>query len=160
MSQVSWASSGPGSGSGRFVLRDAAAAGFVGFAKGPLPIDLGDVIIERLDTPFAALLLAPAAPGETIRNSAKLLLSATARGGATGMKWDAARKTVGTHWGEAPPLIEGVKGTVRVAGDKPLKCYALAPDGKRGNEVPTTFRDGATTIMLGSETTLWYELVR
>jgi hypothetical protein len=34
------------------------------------------------------------------------------------------------------------------------------PEGKRGAKLPTSFKDGRTTVELGSEKTMWYELVR
>jgi Carbohydrate binding domain/Cellulase (glycosyl hydrolase family 5) len=157
---AAWTSQGEGSYTGRFVLADPAAAAFVGFAKGPLPINAGALWIEKLDTPFATLMLIPADSGKTIDAADRLLLAAVARGGNTGMKWDAARHSVNDQWGAAPPLIEVVGATLSIAGPRPLTTFALTPEGTRGAKLPSSFKHGRTVIELGSEKTIWYELVR
>jgi hypothetical protein len=157
---VAWTSKGEGTFSGRFVLRDPAASVFAGFSNGLMPIDAGAMRIEKLDTPFATLMLIPADTGKTIETADRLLLTAAARGGNTGMHWDTSRHSVSDQWGTAPPLIEIVNATLSIAGPRPLTVFALTPEGKRGAKLPTQFKDGRTTMELGSEKTIWYELVR
>ncbi|HEY2585414.1 MAG TPA: hypothetical protein VGI81_06610 [Tepidisphaeraceae bacterium] len=157
--RVSWTSSGADSGTGRFIVRDPNAAVFVGFASGgPMPIDLGSVRIERLDTPFATILITPAMSGESIDRARRLLVAAVARGGNAGMKWDAARHTVSNHWGKPTPLIEVVHGKLSIATSGPTTAFALKPDGTRGEPIPVKTDQGRTTIDLGTQHTLWYEL--
>jgi hypothetical protein len=158
--RLSWTSQGPATGSGRFELHDANAAVFAGSAAGAMPIDLGAVKIEKLETPFATLMVVPTEHGVSIERSSHLLVSAVARGGNTGMRWDAARHTVSSNWGSAPPTIEVIHAMISIAGDKPITAYALTADGKRGSQVPATTENGKTVIELGSQPTIWYELVR
>ena len=158
--RVSWTSDGPDTGTGRFVLRDARAAVFVGFAHGPMPVDLGQVRIEKLQTPFVALTVVPQQSGESIAHAKCLLVTAVARGGNTGTHWDATRHTVRDRWGSAPPLVEIVHTTISITGDRPLTAYALTPQGTRGAKVPSSQESGRTLIELGSEKTICYELVR
>ncbi|MDB5298431.1 MAG: hypothetical protein JWO87_94, partial [Phycisphaerales bacterium] len=157
---VAWTTQGEGTYTGRFVLSDPTAAAFVGFAKGIMPIDAGPLRIEKLDTPFATIMLIPADAGKPIETADRLLLGAVARGGNTGMKWDAARRSVNDQWGTTPPLIEVVNGTLSIPGPRPLTAFALTPEGTRGAKLSASFKDGRTVIELGSEKTMWYELVR
>jgi hypothetical protein len=156
--RVSWTSSGVDTGTGRFIVRDPNAAVFVGFASGPMPIDLGSVRVEKLDTPFATLLVTPAVPGQSIDHARRLLVAAVARGGNAGMQWDAARHSVSNHWGKAPPLIEVVHGTLSLSASGPVTVFALKPDGTRGNAIPVKIESGRATFDLGTENTIWYEL--
>jgi len=118
------------------------------------------VRIESMDSPFATLVVAPADPAESIEKSKRLILTVVARGGGTGMQWDASRHTIANHWGSAPPLVEVVRGRISIAGVEKLRAYALTPEGKRGAELPTRLENGRTVLELGSEKTIWYELVR
>ena len=158
--RITWTSEGAMSGTGRFELRDPNAAGFVGFAAGAVPIDLGAVRIEKLQTPFVTLLVIPETGAEPIDRAKRLIISAVARGGNTGMEWDAGRHTVSSHWGKAPPTIEVVRATLSIASSGQISVYALSPDGKRGEQIPVTMDRGRATFDLGSSNTLWYELVR
>jgi len=159
-SVIQWTGDGPGTGTGRFIVRDPGAAVFVGFANGPLPVDLGDVRIERLQTPFATLTVVPTEPAAKLESAKRLLITAVARGGNTGMQWDASRHTVRDHWGSAPPLVEVVRASISIAGNRPVTVYALTPDGSRGEKMPPRQEKGRTIIDLGSVDTIWYELER
>ena len=154
--RIAWTSAGPGTG--QFRLRDPGAAVFVGFAGKGEPIDLGPVAIEKLESPFAAMMLVPADPGQTIEKANRLLLCIAAREANTGMKWDPSRKSVGRNFGGPPPLIEVVHATLRIRGDKPLTAYALTPEGKRGEKIEAHSDARGTTIQLGAEETIWYEV--
>jgi hypothetical protein len=158
--RVSWTSSGVNTGTGRFIVRDANAAVFVGFASGPMPIDLGPVRIEKLETPFATIVVTPATPGEPIDRAKRLLIAAVARGGNAGMQWDAGRHTVSYHWGNAPPMVEVVRGSISIPSSSPLKAFAIRPDGSRGEAVQIRPEQGRVSIELGTSNTIWYELER
>src|SRR5205814_7141012 len=103
---------GPSTYTGRFIFRDNHAIVFAGFASGEMPIDLGEFTIDKLDSPYAVIALVPADPRQTIADADRLLLIALARQQNTDMGRDAARRTVGNHWGRAPVLIEPVKAHV------------------------------------------------
>jgi hypothetical protein len=156
--RIAWASGGPGTG--QFRVRDPGAAVFVGFSVKDEPIDLGPVAIEKLESPFAAMMLLPVDPGQTIEKSDHLLLCIAAREANTGMKWGPSRKSVARNWGGPPPVIETVQATLRIKSDKPLTAYALTPDGQRGERIESTFDTHGTTVHLGTAQTLWYELER
>ncbi len=156
---VNWTSAGPDSGTGRFTLADPHGVVFVGFSANAQPIELGSVRVEKMETPFATLILVPANPQQTIAGADRLLLSAVARGSNTEMKWDRARTSVADRWGSAPALVEVVHATLRIPG-RPLKAFALTPSGQRGKPVPAKAGGDQTTIEIGSEPTVWYELVR
>ncbi len=156
---LTWTSAGPASGTGRFILSDPHAAAFVGFAAGPQPIDLGQFRIEQLDTPFATFMLLPADPNQTIAGADRLLLCAIARGANTAMKWDSARHSVSDLWGIAPPMLEIVHARLSLPGNL-AKAFAIKADGSRGKQTPTTGEAGRTVVEIGSEPTVWYELIR
>lgn len=156
--RITWTSEGANTGTGRFELRDPNAAVFVGFAAGPMPIDLGAVRIEKLQTPFATILVTPAIGSDPIDHARRLIISAVARGGNTGMEWDSSRHTVSNHWGKAPPTIEVIHATLSIQSAGRLSAYALTPEGKRAEPVPIKMENGRRTIELGQANTLWYEV--
>jgi hypothetical protein len=156
--RITWTSEGANTGTGRFELRDPNAAVFVGFAAGPMPINLGAVRIEKLQTPFATILVTPASGSEPIDHAKRLLISAVARGGNTGMEWDSSRHTVSNHWGKAPPTIEVVHATLSIQSAGKLSAYALTPEGKRAEPVSIKIDHGRYSIELGQANTLWYEI--
>jgi hypothetical protein len=155
-----WTGDGAGTGTGRFIVSGPGAAVFVGFANGPMPVDLGSVRVEKLDTPYATLTVVPKNTAEQLTQARSLLITAVARGGNTGTQWDPSRHTIHDHWGAAPPMVEVVHGTISITGDRPTSVYALTPDGKRGAKVPSRHGNGRTVIDLGSENTIWYEVER
>ncbi len=157
--RLRWASKGSATGTGQFTLNDPRGIVFAGFAAGDLPLDLGPLRIEKMETPFATLILVPADPAQTIQTADRLLLSIVARGGNTGMEWDAKRTTVSDRWGRPPVTIEPVRATLTLAG-KPAEVVALTPEGKPGKAVATEHVDGKTRITIGSEPTAWYEIRR
>jgi hypothetical protein len=158
--RISWISEGAGTGTGRFELRDSSAAIFVGFGADSTPIDLGAVRIEKLHTPFATIMILPQGADEPIERARRLIISAVARGGNTGMEWDASRHSVSDHWGKAPPTIEVVRATLSVKSDRPLSAFALTPEGNRGQAIPIRMEDGRAVVDMGTVNTLWYELER
>jgi len=154
--RVDWTSTGPATGTGQFKLADKHAAVFVGFA-GNAPVNLGDLRIDKLQTPFATLILVPADATQPLATADRLLLTAAAHSENTGMQWDAQRHTISTHWGDAPPRIEVVQGTLSVAGK--YHVFTLTADGKRDREIDAAV-DERTTFKIGTAPTMWYELAK
>jgi hypothetical protein len=101
--RVNWTSAST-SGTGRFTLADPHAAIFTGFATGAFPIPLGDIQIQKLETPFASIMVIPADPTKTLADAGHLLLSATARVENPNQKWNDKRTTLSTNWGQSPRL--------------------------------------------------------
>ena len=73
------------------------------------------------------------------------------------MQWTNEKKeSVGTKWGKAPSLVEGVPAKITLpAGATKLKAWALDDRGQRRAEVP--IKDGVLEIAPEHQT-LWYEL--
>ncbi|HEX8912375.1 MAG TPA: cellulase family glycosylhydrolase [Humisphaera sp.] len=162
--QQPWTAGGPGTG--RFALADARSAAFVGFAKGPMPAAAGPLTVTRLDTPFAAIQFVSADGTKPITHpdaaaaADRLLLSALARQSAAGEQWDAKRTSVSNQFGKPPAKVEVVKGAVEIAVPAAMDVWALGPDGKRLKQVPAAFEAGRLKFELGTEPTVWYEVVR
>jgi hypothetical protein len=150
-----------GAGTGRFIVGDPSAAVFVGFANGAMPIDLSQsqVRIESLSTPFATIIVVPASPTQHIGDADRLLISAVARAQNTGMQWDKARHTVGTHWGEAPTQIEVVNAVISLPGEW-KHAMALDAAGRPVGKELSENQGERTNIKLGTLPTVWYEVTR
>lgn len=155
--RAKWTAHGPGTG--RFALSDPNAAVFVGFSHDSMPIDLGDVRIESLSTPFAALIVTPATPGQKIVQADRLLLTAVARAQNTDMGWTANRHSVGNQWGKPPVQIEVVKARVSLPG-RWKDAKALDADGKPTGEELSEIQGDRTVVRLGSSPALCYEVTR
>jgi Carbohydrate binding domain len=156
-SRAKWTAQGPGTG--RYLFRDPSAAVFVGFSAGAMPIDMGPVKVESLDTLFATIMVVSADPSKTIDQSDRLLITAIARAQNTGMQWDAQRLSVGTHWGTAPTQIEVVHGTISVDGNW-KHAFALDPHGQPAANDSAKPDENKTTIRLGDSAAVAYELTR
>jgi hypothetical protein len=155
--RVEWSSTG--SGTGQYWLKDDRAIVFVGFAPRE-PLDLGAVRIDKLDSPFASLLLTPAEPGRSIEAADRLLLAIAARAQNKGTQWNDKRTSVGDHWGTAPAQVEVVKGQISLRSHgKVREVYALTPEGKRGNRINVDQQGEWLSIPIGSEPAVWYEIV-
>ena len=112
----------------------------------------------QLDTRFAAVTLC-ALEGQTIAESPKLLLTATARTANTGMQWNEKRTSL-EDWGTAPRLIEPVTGVVAfkgLTGAKQLKATPLSAAGKPLAAATFGTKTGdAWQLKLGTPaTTMW-----
>ncbi len=73
------------------------------------------------------------------------------------------RITCRTDWGTEPVECEGIPMEVRIRSVPPgRKCFALAPDGSRKEELPVRWEDDGCTMVFEISPkyqTLWYELV-
>jgi hypothetical protein len=109
---------------------------------------------------FAVLTLS-AADGQPLRRSRRLLLAAAGNVENTAMGWNANHTSVGTRWGRAPTLCEGIAGRVSFAtAGKGAKVYALDGGGARAAEVPVSLAGGEVCFEIGPRfKTLWYEIV-
>ena len=76
------------------------------------------------------------------------------------MKWkDERRNSVGTQWGKAPSLVEGIQAEIGFpSGVKVTGAWALDEKGARGKEVPVETRDDQRPRLRISREyrTLWY----
>jgi hypothetical protein len=137
--------------------RAAVATGFLGGTT----VETGALRITcpRFGRDFATVA-AVALDGQPLAASGRILVTVVARAENQGMKWNAARTSVGTGWGHGPTIAERVPATITLAVAGPRTVYALAPDGTRAREVNTAATAGALTFTVSSkDQTLHYELV-
>ena len=75
-------------------------------------------------------------------------------------KSNAGHTSVGSHWGKAPTVCEGIAAKIAVATQlKSAKVFALDGSGARAGEVPATLAGGRLTFEIGPQfKTLWYEI--
>jgi hypothetical protein len=73
------------------------------------------------------------------------------------MGWNANHISVGTRWGRAPTICEGIAGRVSfAAAGKGAKVYALDGGGTRAGEAPVSLAGGKVCFEIGPRfKTLW-----
>lgn len=141
-----------------YTVHSPAARVAVGEIGGGAGLDLGDVSF-RIGLPERAWACAALAAldAKPVAESRRLLLAVATRVENTGMVWNEARTTVGSQWGGAPVVAEGVPGTVALPGG-PVQAWALDPAGRKARRIERT--DG-NRIEIGPEyRTLWYAIER
>jgi len=134
-----------------YVVMDDRAIVFAGKATS---VGIGKLSLDDVQSPFVSMILV-SEDGKPITESQKLLLAIVGRGGNKDMAWDNKRKSVGDHWGNAPPQIEVIKGRLTLASSQNLKLYPLNSDGQRLEGLNKADKGG---FILGTSPTLWYEL--
>jgi hypothetical protein len=123
---------------------------------------LGDVQIEAGDTRqgWAAVLLT-AIDGPNFRSPGRLLVTAAAYTENTAMGWiDAHKSTVGSDWGRAPSLVEGVAAIVSLpATAQRVRAWSLDERGQRKAPVEIQPDGKRAKLAIGpAHETLWYEV--
>jgi hypothetical protein len=100
--------------------------------------------------------------GKPTAKSSRLLLTAAGNVENTGMGWNAEHTTVGTRWGSAPTICEGVAAKVTLRSTaKKATVYALDEKGKRTETLPAKMNEGQISFEIGPKfKTLWYEIVQ
>ena len=111
------------------------------------------------DSGFAAFALT-AMDGKPLAESRRMLLAIAGNVENTGMGWNERRTSVGTNWGTAPTVCEGIEARVTVSTmAKTATVYALDGKGRRVREVPSTLKDSALSFQTDADfATLWYEV--
>jgi hypothetical protein len=109
---------------------------------------------------FAVLTL-NAADGKPLARSGRLLLVAAGNVENTGMGWNADHTSVGTRWGSAPTVCEGIAARITLATTaRSAKVHALDGAGARAGEVPASLAGGTLAFDISPRfKTLWYEIV-
>jgi hypothetical protein len=94
--------------------------------------------------------------GADFHSARRILVTAVATAENTGMQWkDVHRDSVGSHWGHAPSLVEGVPAKIRLLPGGKWKAWALDERGQRHEAMALQ----ETTLEIGPDhKTLWYEL--
>ena len=108
---------------------------------------------------FAVLTLS-AVDGRPVGQSRRLLLAAVGDVENSGMGWNADHTSVGTRWGNAPTICEGVAARVSLDTEaKSARVYALDGNGTRSGGVPASLTGGKLSFEIGPRfQTLWYEV--
>ena len=122
---------------------------------------LGDVEfdIQANERQFAVLTL-NAADGRPIAQSGRLLLTAAGNVENTGMGWNAEHTSVGTRWGQAPTICEGITAKITLSTRmKTPRVFALDGSGARISRLPATLTAGRLQFEIGPKLkTLWFEI--
>lgn len=132
-----------------------AVWGLVGgrrFDLGGLKLSVGAV--ER---DYAALVLTTM-DGKPVETTRRVLLAAVGSATNRGMKWNAARTSVGRDWGTGPAEVNGITAEITLPRGG-AKVYALDGRGQRLVEVAAVDGAAASRFKLGPVyRTLWYEI--
>ena len=145
----------------RMLLAAARSAGVVGSVQSGEVIELGKVRI----TPGAtqqnwATINATVVDGVDFQHAHRILITATGTSENTDMHWkDAEKSSLGSDWGRAPSLVEGIAAKIDLPMVPGAKAWALDARGQRKTEVPLHQIEGRTQLNLSSEhQTLWWEI--
>ncbi|OPZ22831.1 MAG: Carbohydrate binding domain protein [candidate division BRC1 bacterium ADurb.BinA364] len=146
---------------GALVVNTARSKAVVGFGAGR-EFDLGDLVLRpgpTMQNGFSTIT-ASAVSGADFRSpGARILLTATGYVENTDMGWNKDRTSVGTKWGDAPVVCEGIGATIRIPGG--AKIAALDETGAPRQEIESKAEDGATLFEIGPRwKTLWYGATR
>ncbi|TWU63054.1 Carbohydrate binding domain protein [Crateriforma conspicua] len=159
-SQVRWQpGDNKGGGPATFVVNAPTVRAAVG-QLADRTIKLGDVslIVRGLDRKFASFGLA-SLDNRPIETSKRMLLVLVGRVENTGMRWNESRTSVGTDWGDAPTIAEGISASVVIPGKVNVK--SLSASGEPQTEVPVRLAGDRSGIQLGPKyKTLWYLIQR
>lgn len=135
---------------------NAPAVRFAAGVIGGREIALGDVSIKvtKAENDFAAIAVC-ALDAKPIAESDRVLVVVAGRAENSGMKWNEDRTSVGTNWGHAPTVVEGVEATIQVPGGK--KVQALNGRGAPMGDVNARIRGNRIEFQSGAKhETLWY----
>jgi hypothetical protein len=96
-----------------------------------------------------------------IARASKLLLVAGGRVENTGQQWNSAETAV-TNWGNAPTLIEQVKGSITLSGLEGARAVEVQPIDGAGQPIGAFIKAAqlgdSWKIPLGETVTTWYEI--
>jgi hypothetical protein len=146
----------------RMLVSTPRSVGVVGSLRSGEKIDLGNVVEI---TPGAtqqkwATINATVMDGDDFRTARRILLTATGTAENTGMQWkDPEHTSVGSDWGRAPSLVEGINAKITLPAIQGAKAWTLDGTGQRKAELPITWNNGHMQIDLSNtQKTLWWEI--
>lgn len=142
---------------GKVVLDTPRTQALIGFVhEGPKAT--ANLSAAQVENPFACIFLT-SLDGRPVAESARLLLTTTARASHTDFAWNADRKTV-KNWGRAPTVIEPVTGAVwllGLAGAKAVTVQPLAAEGRPlGEPVRAELTNLGWRVPVGDPPATWY----
>jgi hypothetical protein len=155
-SQVSWDAK-----AGLYTVDAPAAKVVVGHCTGKTTVLAGAEFEVQANSRNFAVLTLNAVDGQPLDRSSRLLLVAAGNVENTGMGWNTDHTSVGTQWGRAPTICEGIAAKVTVTmAAKAARVHALDGNGARAGEVPAKLVAGKLSFEIGPRfKTLWYEIV-
>jgi hypothetical protein len=145
----------------RMVVMSSRSIGIVGNVQAGEDIDLGLVhITPGVTRQNWATINVTVMDGAHFKSARRILITATGLAENTGMQWkDAERTSVGSNWGSAPSLVEGIAAKIELPAMPKAKAWALDATGQRKTEVPLKTANGHTEIEISPEQeTLWWEV--
>jgi len=99
--------------------------------------------------------------GKSLRESLNVLLVVAGRAENTGMGWNEAKNSIGTAWGTAPTIVEGLPVKVSLLEMDKFRLFTLDSAGNKDIEVKTVKKRGTQELHIGAQhKTLWYLLTR
>ncbi len=144
-----------------FKINAPAARAAIGYIGGK-NIDLGTVSVQ-MDTTrnnWATITLT-SLDGKSLEESSRVLLVAAGRVENTDWKWDDRFTTIGSNWGKAPTMAEGIPVKLVFRDMKKFTVYALDPAGKETVKVTINRKKGDQIVNIGAQyKTLWYIITR
>jgi hypothetical protein len=155
-SPVSWDAK-----AGFYTVDAPAAKAVVGHCTGKTTVLEGAEFDVKANSRNFAVLTLNAVDGQPLARSSRLLLVAAGNVENTGMGWNADHTSVGTQWGRAPTICEGIAAKVTLTTTaKAARVHALDGNGARAGEVPAKLAAGKLSFTIGPQfKTLWYEIV-
>jgi len=144
-----------------FTVDAPAAKAAVGYI-GSQTIGLSNVIIAMDSTSnnWGAVTLT-ALDGQPLTESSNALLVVAGRAENTDMRWNEEMNSVGTEWGMAPTIVEGIPVKITLLEMDKFRIFKLDPAGNKGSEIKTVKKRGTQVLHIGSQhKTLWYLLTR
>jgi hypothetical protein len=154
-SPVSWDAD-----AGLYIVDAPAAKALVGRCTGKTTKLEGAEFDVKANLHSFAVLTLNAVDGQPLPRSHRMLLAAAGNVENTGMSWNADHTSVGTQWGRAPTICEGIAATVILTTDgKTSRVHALDGTGARAGEIPAKLEAGKVSFEIGPQfKTLWYEI--
>ena len=136
--------------------RSQAQIGFLGANRKQLRH-----LAPEIDNRFASLMLTTL-DSQPIARSTRMLLTAGAAAGNSGMEWNESRTAL-KRWGASPTVVEPVTGQVLIRNiDRARSVSVSALDGcgqRIGAPVRAAKTDDGWKFRLGGQVTTWYEIV-
>ena len=134
------------------------ATGYIGGKT----IELGNVTIamDTISNNWGTVTLT-AIDGKPLNESSNVLLVVAGRAENTGMGWNEEMNSVGSEWGTAPTIAEGIPVKITLREMEKFRLFILDPAGNKGAEVKIMNKRKTQVLHIGSQyRTLWYLLTR
>jgi hypothetical protein len=144
-----------------FTVDAPAAKAALGYIGGKT-IELGNVVIA-MDTTKSnwGTVTLTALDGKSLDESSNALLVVAGRAENTGMGWNEEMNSVGTEWGTAPTIVEGIPVKLTLLEMDKFSLFKLDSAGSKQSEIKTVKKRRAQELHIGAQhKTLWYLLTR